>query len=192
MPNRVIRRMDLTELKDFYYRIKQDFPVGEYSPYDILYQMVQSGVQEATVFCEGTQDLAYSYCAVNNGNGYILISLLAVFPEFRGKGVGSAFLRALGKKYEHKQAIIVEVECPRLSQTTNEHDSRKRWIEFYIKAGFYIIPDVDYTIWDIPMHLMALPIMASKKIINQDIKRIMYQIYYPLLGEQFIHKMSFK
>ena len=192
MPNRFIRRMDITELKEFYYRIEQDFPVGEYAPYDIVFDHVQSGMQEGMVFCEGKEDLAYSICTVNNSNGYVLVSLLAVYPEYRGNGVGSAFIHTLGKKYEQKQAIIVEVERPSLSPSVNEQDCRQRRIEFYKKLGFYLIPEVEYTIWDVPMHLMALPIIASKEIINQDISRIMHQIYYPLLGEQFIHKMIFK
>lgn len=191
MPNRFIRHMDITELKEFYVRIQHDFASGEYSPYDILLNQVESGMQEGIVFCEGTQDLAYAICTVDNINGYVLISLLAVYPEHRGNGVGSAFLQTLANKYEHKQAIIVEVERPSLSKTGDEQVCRQRRIDFYIKAGYYLIPEVDYTIWDVPMHLMALPIIGSKKIINLDISRIMYQIYYPLLGKQFIDKMIF-
>jgi len=39
---------------------------------------------------------------------------------------------------------------------------------------------------------MALPILATQRLINKDISRIMYQLYFPLLGKGFIHKMSIK
>jgi len=71
--------MELGELKGFYERIKGDFAQGEYSPYAIIYQHLQNGLQKALIFCEGEQDLAYSVCTDNHDNNYVLISLLAVF-----------------------------------------------------------------------------------------------------------------
>ena len=191
MSNSIIRVMEIAEFKKIYARIEQDFPPGEYAPYEILYQQVQSGALEALIYCDGSKDLAYAICAVNNIEGYVLISLLAVFPESRGNGIGSDFLKDLGKKYVNSQAIVVEVERPYLAQTPQDQEACQRRISFYEKVGYYLIPEIDYTIWDVPMHLMALPILTTKEQVNQDICHIMHQIYYPLLGEQFIHRVSF-
>lgn len=183
-----IRTMDVGELRLFYKYIKQDFPVGEYPPYDILFKQLQDHHQEGLVLCLGEQDLAYAICAA--GTDYVLLSLMAVFPEYRGQGVGSAFLQALQSRYARKQAMIGEVERLELANNPNERKLRNDRIKFYKKAGFYLIPEVDYTIWDVPMNLMAFPIRASQEDINDDIQIIMYQIYLKLMGKQFMHKMS--
>ena len=185
-----IRHMELDELKVFYERIVRDFSEGEYSPYAIIYQHLQNGRQKALIFCEGEQDIAYSVCTDNHDNGYVLISLLAVFKEYRGQGVGSAFMKRLRLMYKDKQAFFVEVERPDQAETQEEGNSRRRRIEFYKKAGFYLIEGVEYSIWDIPMHLMALPLFASKETINLEIRRSMYELYLDLMGEELIHKMQ--
>ena len=186
-----IRRMELGEFTALYKRIERDFAQGEYAPYAIIYQHLQEGLQKALVFCEGEEDLAYSVCTDNNENSYVLISLLAVIEEYRGQGIGSAFMERLRLMYNDKQALLVEVERPDQAETQEEGNSRRRRIEFYEKAGFYLIEGVDYSIWDIPMHLMALSLVASKETINQEIRRTMYELYLNLMGEALMHKMQF-
>lgn len=192
MINCSVRRMETTELKGFYKHIKRDFSPGEYAPYEVLRRQIAEGVQEALVFRQGAEDLGYAICAAGNSNGYVLISLLAVFQEYRGQGIGTAFINALHSMYTKKQAVIVEVEKPELAETEKERDSRRRRIEFYEREGYYLIPGIDYSIWDVPMHLMALPLLASKEDINEGIGQIMYQIYLQLMGQRFMHKMQFR
>lgn len=192
MPEYFIRPMKAAELKEFYKHIEQDFLPEEHAPYAVLYRQLQSGIQEGLVFCKGTRDLAYSICAADHANGYALISLLAVYEEYRGKGIGSAFMGALREMYGHKQAILVEVEKPELSQTPEEEQSRWRRIEFYEKAGFYLIEGIEYSIWDVPMHLMALPLQASRQKVDEGIGQAIYEIYLALMGKHFIYKMRFQ
>lgn len=187
-----IRRMELGELKAFYERIERDFAQGEYAPYAILYQHLQNGLQKALVFCEGEHDLAYSICTDSHDNSYVLISLIAVFKKYRDQGIGSDFMKRLRLMYLDKQALLVEVERPDQAKTQEEGNSRRRRIEFYKKAGFYLIEGVAYSIWDIPMHLMALPLVASHETINQEIRKSMRELYLDLMGEELIHKMEFQ
>lgn len=186
-----IRRMKLDELKAFYERIERDFSQGEYPPYAILYQHLQKGLQKALVFCDGEQDIAYSFATDNHDNRYVLITLLAVFKQYRGQGIGSDYMKRLRLMYEDKQALLVEVERPDQAKTQKEGNSRRQRINFYEKGGFYLIKEVEYSIWDIPMHLMALPIVASKETINLEIRRSMHGLYLNLMGEKLIHKMQF-
>lgn len=187
-----MRHMELAELTSFFERIQQDFAQGEYAPYAVMYQQIKDTRQKGIVFCEEEQDLAYAVCTDNHNNGYVLISLLAVFHDFRGRGIGSDFMKALSERYRHKQAILVEVERPDQAQTPEERDSRRQRIQFYAKSGFYLIEGIDYSIWDIPMHLMELPLLANKNVIDQEVKKTMYEIYLSLLGKKFIHKMQFQ
>jgi len=187
-----LRPMELDEFRLLYKRIVSDFSQGEYAPYPIIYQHLQAGLQKAMIFTADDQDRAYSICTDNNDNAYVLISLLAVFREYRGQGMGSAFIERLCLMYKDKQALLVEVERPDQAKTKQDGDVRRKRIEFYEKAGFYLIENVDYSIWDIPMHLMALPLIASKETISLEIKGSMYALYLSLLGEAFIHKMQFE
>lgn len=186
-----IRRMKVQELKEIFNHIERDFAPGEYAPYDVLYQQLQEGVHEGLLLCEGGQDVAYSICAGGHANGYVLISLIAVFDEFRGHGIGTAFLKELNRIYSNKKGIIVEVEKPENSQDQEESASRAKRIEFYEKAGFFLIPNINYSIWDVPMHLMVLSHSDEIQTVKERIGPIMYEIYLELMGKRYIHKLKF-
>ena len=191
MPEYFIRHMEVDELDGFYKRIDGDFPPAEHASRQVFYQQILSGLQQGLVFGDKAGDLAYSVCASNHANGYVLISFFAVFPEFRGQGIGTAFLRALSARYAHKQALIVEVERLELAKTAKDLELRRRRINFYKKAGFLLIKGIDYSVWDVRMNLMALPLNSSFQIIEKQIEIIMYQIYLKTAGESAIHKVRF-
>lgn len=185
------RKMGLQELKTIYRKIEQDFREGEYPPYDKLYKQLEDGIQNGTVLMEDSRDVAYSICAEGK-NGYVLVSLLAVYDAFRGKGHGSAFLEILKSVYRDKNGIIVEVERPEDAEDGREKAVREKRLAFYQKAGFRIIPGIEYSIWDIPMHLMVFPLNSDITEINDHIGQIIYEIYLGLMGKRFIHKMVFR
>jgi hypothetical protein len=137
------------------------------------------------------EDAAYSICAADKDNEYVLISLFAVFEDYRGKGIGTAFMDALKTLYMEKRGIIVEVEKPECAESKEELESRNRRIEFYQKSGFHQIQGIDYTIWDVPMHLMVFP-FETEEITSDGIGLIMYQIYLRMMGEHLMHKMEFR
>jgi GNAT superfamily N-acetyltransferase len=187
-----IRRMDLSEIKNIYVHIVNDFAPGEYAPYEILFDQIKDGELEGLILCNGPSDLAYAICAVNKENRFVLLSLMAVFPENRGSGTGTAFVKALCLRYCDMQGIIVEVEKPEFAQLSSEQEMRTRRMAFYKKLGFYRIRNIDYTIWDVPLHLMALPIKASNEFINTEIGVIIYQIYFRLMGKRLMYKLAFR
>ncbi|HEY1405001.1 MAG TPA: GNAT family N-acetyltransferase [Spirochaetota bacterium] len=189
MSDYTIRKMEPSEVTNFYELIEEDFLPGEYAPYNILHDQIQKGIQDGLVFRRNSIDCAYAICAANNESGFVLISLMAVFMEYRKRGIGTAFMESLRTLYGHTQGIIVEVERPEDAPMPEERNSRNHRIEFYNKLGFYLIPGIDYTIWDVPMHLMALPLQATSDTINAHIGEIMHQIYFRLMGKQFMHKM---
>lgn len=186
-----IRHMEVDEFDGFYRRIDADFPPAEHASRPVFYRQILGDIQQGLVFGDEAGDLAYSICASNHPNGYVLISFFAVFPEFRGLGIGSAFLKALSALYARKQAIIVEVERPDLAKNAKDLNLRKRRIKFYEKAGFHLIKGIDYSVWDVRMHLMALPLNVSIQKIEKQIEQIMHQIYFKTAGESSIHKVRF-
>jgi GNAT superfamily N-acetyltransferase len=185
-----IRNLKSSEFKKVYYKIKQDFTTGEYAPYEILSQQLQKGILKGFLLLEENLDVAYAICADGGTQSYVLLSLLAVYEEKRGSGFGSAFLKKLSTLYSDKDGIIVEVEKPENATTTEEKTIRERRIVFYQKAGFLLLPNIEYTIWDVPMYLMVLPLNASSEKINDEIGEIIYKIYLSLMGKRYIHKMK--
>ncbi len=188
----VIRNMHLTELKDFYKRMTQDFAEGEYPPYDKLYVQLENNIQKGWVFVRDGRDCAYAICAEGPENNFVLISFFAVYEECRRTGVGTAFLEKIKELYSNADGIIVEVETVETALHEEDIFVREQRMEFYKRAGFNMVPGIEYSIWDVPMHLMVLPCKLPQKEINQNIGTVIYDIYFALLGKQFIHKMEFK
>ncbi len=191
-----IRPVNLNEVRDLYINIVNDFAPGEYPPYDVLYKQLEKDIQTGFVLVNDEKDVAYSICTGDSTNSFVLISLLAVYKEFRGKGFGSKFIEMLKRKYCSERSIIVEVEKPEDALEQKERNIRENRIKFYEKAGFILLPDIDYAIWDIPMYLMILP-KGTLQIntysisgLNETIKKGMGDIYLKLLGEKFFHKME--
>ncbi|EMS69312.1 GNAT family N-acetyltransferase [Ruminiclostridium cellobioparum] len=187
-----IRNMHLTELKSFYKRMTLDFAEGEYPPYDKLYVQLENNIQKGLVFVKDGRDCAYAICAGGTENNFVLISFFAVYEEFRGTGIGTAFLEKIKELYSNADGIIVEVET--VEEALNEKDIsvREKRMKFYRRAGFNMVPDIKYSIWNVPMHLMVLPCKLPQKFINENIGTIIYDIYFALLGKENIHKMEFE
>lgn len=184
-----IRNMELHELKDIYEKITSDFAAGEYPPYNILYRHLGKGIQKGFIMSRDGLDIAYSICAQGNKNNYILISLLAVYKGYRGGGTGTVFLEEIKNMFSDSKGIIVEVEKPEKAETISQKDICNKRIDFYKKSGFKMVPGIDYSIWDIPLHLMVFHPSANINI--NDIEDAMHEIYLSLMGENFIHKMKF-
>lgn len=184
-----IRHMYLTEVKDIYERITRDFAEGEYPPYEKLHVQLENDVQKGWVFVRDGRDCAYAICTGGTENNFVLISFFAVYEGYRKSGIGTAFLEKLKELYSNADGIIVEVE--KVEAALHEEDVfiREKRLEFYKKAGFSLVPGIEYSIWDVPMHLMVLPCKTAEYYRN--IGSIIYDLYYPLLGKQSIHKLKF-
>jgi GNAT superfamily N-acetyltransferase len=186
------REMKPSDLKEIYKRIRRDFKPGEYAPSFVLRRQLKTGVQSGLIMKSDGRDSAYVICSDKNANGYVLISLLAVFEEYRGQGLGKALLEELTDRYSEGNGLIVEVEKPELAENDAEKAASVSRIRFYENKGYRLIPGIDYSIWDVPMHLMVLPQKAQLQYITGNIGQIMYDIYLKLMGKPFINKMKIK
>lgn len=187
-----IRSLEASELKNIYPRIEADFAAGEYPPMDVLYKHMQEGSQEGYVLWDGKKYLAYSFCAANPAHDHILITLFAVFSEYRGQGIGTVFLKKLHKIFNPARMVIVEVEKPEEAHTEEERKRRLWRIAFYEKEGYVLIKGIEYYIWDIPLHLMVWSPKFDVTVNYHEIKEIMHQIYFRLLGKRYINKMQIR
>ena len=191
IPEYQIRPMLISELPRFYRLITADFIPGEYPPRDILETHIKTGSMHGLVFCRDRVDCAYAVNAAG-ANQFVLISLLAVFQEFRGQGIGSDFVKAMIETYKDMQGIVIEVEKPELAEDSATKHARHRRISFYEKLGFNLINGIEYEIWGMPLHLMILPLHADRRIMNHAIGEIITGLYLGLTGKELIHKLVIK
>jgi hypothetical protein len=174
------------EFKRIYKQIKKDFAAGEYPPYFVLHRQILNGIQQCFLYIPEGVEKAYAVCAGGHPNGYVLISLLSVLPAYRGLGAGTAFLNKIKENYADKKGLLVEVEKPEDAKTSEEKEVREKRIRFYQKAGFRVVPGLNYSIWGVPMHLMVYGEEGDTQVIMQRI----YEIYLELMGQHFIHKLQ--
>ncbi len=187
MNDRSLRPMYINDLKTYYRFIEKDFSRGEYPPYAILQRQISDGRQQGFILHNWGQDLAYAICSA--GHDYVLISLMAVLPQWRGQGIGSDLLKRIKDQHSDRSGLIAELERPELALQAEEQQTRQSRLGFYYKAGFQLIAGIDYTIWGVPLHLMACPLGVNMNVISAHIESIMYEIYLNLSGPQYIHNM---
>ncbi len=186
----ILRQMKASEHRRFFGHIRQDFPAGEYPPYFVLHQQMLDGDLDGLVYAapDGTV-LAYSLNAAGNPNGCVLLSLFAVMREGRGTGIGSAFVEKLAELYRDKACLIAEVERPDEVEDEMEKNTRNRRIRFYERAGFRLVPEIYYSIWGVPMHLMILPLKMRFEDFLTNLPILMREVYMDLMGDAYIHQM---
>lgn len=186
-----IRPMKTSDLKYVFGLIEQDFIPGEYAPYETILRQLENNEIDGFIYEYYGAFAAYALCIPSRSNGFVLLSLLAVERKLRGQGIGAAFLTDIIKKYGDKEGIIVEVEKPEEAESESEKSKRIKRVRFYEKLGFRLIKGIDYKIWGIRMHLMALSLKTSFEEIDTNIGQIIYDIYYEMLGDRFIHMLKF-
>ena len=120
------------EGKLFFQRdMQRDFPEDEIKPWFVIEELLRQGVYELLgAWCDDVQ-VGYAWMFVPAGES-ILVDYLAVLPEYRGTGVGTAVLQALRQRYNDK-LIILESEFP---DEAPEPDVARRRLGFYHRAGF--------------------------------------------------------
>ena len=113
--------------------MQRDFPEDEIKPWSVIEPMVRSGVYELLGAWDGDKQVGYAWMFIPEGEA-VLIDYLAVLPEYRGTGVGTAILKALSQRYRN-QILILESEYP---EDAPDVEVAKRRLRFYDHAGFVI------------------------------------------------------
>ena len=101
-----LRTVPYAAASDLYARIARDFPIpAERPPLSTFRRYLRTGAAEAFDVLQEGRSVAYAVCTW--GEGSVLCSFLAVEPECRAMGVGSAVLARLCAFYEGSDALIV-------------------------------------------------------------------------------------
>lgn len=155
-----LRKLEKWELSGLYRnRLEEDFPSNERPNLPAMHRHLQEGLQEIWVMTDGLQDAAYAVCA--QANGIVLVTLLAVYPDRRGGGVGSALLALLQGHYAGQRAIVLEVEDPKDAQDEADRLTRTKRIAFYERNGYRMLRGYDHNSFGVHLLLMAYPLAGT-------------------------------
>lgn len=111
----------------------RDFPENERKPWDMTQNLYDRGIYEMLEARWEGKLVGYVWMVCPKGSS-ALIDYLAVLPEFRGNGIGSAILSELTKRYRMRgQSLLLESEFP---EEAPDPDIAVRRLSFYAKSGF--------------------------------------------------------
>ena len=127
--------LTLPEIRGIYRkRMKHDFPANELKPLS----MIEKAFREKRYRCygvrEGDELLAYAFFVL--AEDVYLLDYYAVKKELRGSGIGSGFLKELGRShFGEAGCVLVEVDDPFFAGSEEEKQVRERRLAFYLRNG---------------------------------------------------------
>ena len=129
------RELETDERENWYHaHICRDFPADEVKPFETLESLIQKGKYHCYLFFDESGAAAYAY-TMTEGR-FTLLDYLAVEPERRGKGIGSAVLTILtGTLVPNGNTMLIEAENPACAQDLSDRTIRLSRVRFYKGAG---------------------------------------------------------
>ena len=132
---------------------------------------------------ETNLEVAYALCGVKSLYGYVLLKYMAVFPWYRGKGLGIQTMRLLNKRYADRQGIIAELT----EFDDPEPDHLKKLFKFFSRFGYSEI-ESDYRISGTKAHVFVKPIVG-KEDITPVYHRVLADFYNRVLTPMAMSRM---
>lgn len=132
-----LKILDLPALRDIYIPcLKRDFPPDELMPLNYMEELTQEGMQFTLGFYRDEELAAYAVF-IQNGRGSALLNYYAVQPQLRGQGVGTECLGMLRQAADRMGVrwIVFEVEAPEEAESSQEAETRRRRVDFYLRGG---------------------------------------------------------
>ncbi len=160
---RKVKKLSLPELKEIFQdHIKADFPFFKRFPWFTLERAWERGEYSAYGYYEGKHLLAYATFSRRGGDPYVLMDFLAVVPELRGQGIGSAFLEELWDTVPADEGIFIEAERVDRKKDDEEQIERRKRIDFYEDNGA-IETGVSCHLFGVDYELLYLPADRARK-----------------------------
>lgn len=165
----ILKLQSLEEGRELFHRdMQRDFPENEIKPWGTIEKMVRAGEYDLLGAWEGDKMVGYAWMFAPDGEA-ILLDYLAVMPECRGNGVGSAILKALAERYPDK-ILILESEYP---EDAPEPDVARRRLRFYDHAGF-AVSGVEVTLFEVHFCILTHGQDPDARIHMENLYRSMF------------------
>lgn len=171
-----LRPVEPGEYRALYAHMVRDFPKDERPPYFVVERNLKRGAHAAHFIVDGGRDVGYAVETVAEGVPFVLINFLAVLPDARGHGYGSALLALIARRHEGR-AAVVEVEDPAAAADGAERALRQRRVRFYGRAGYRVAPVARFRLFGVPMLVM---IQGGRR--PRSVRAMMHALYRPTLS----------
>lgn len=180
-----IRKGGHRDLERYYGLMEIDFDSEELLGKLAIHRAISRGEQELLIVYDDETNLevAYALCGVKSLYGYVLLKYMAVFPWYRGKGLGIQTMRLLNKRYADRQGIIAELT----EFDDPEPDHLKKLFKFFSRFGYSEI-ESDYRISGTKAHVFVKPIVG-KEDITPVYHRVLADFYSRVLTPMAMSRM---
>ena len=140
-----------------------------------LHRAISRGEVELLIAYDDETRLEAGYALVccRGLYGYVLLKYVAIFPWYRGKGLGVETMRLVHKRYADRQGILAELT----EFADPEPDHLKKLFRFFGRFGYAEIPS-DYRIGGAAAHVLVKPIRGE----GED---ILHLAVFPHGGERY-------
>lgn len=176
----MIRKASLEESKLIYKKyMVDDFPDDELPGYNRYIWLTKENIHDIYLFEEDNNPVAY-FISLEDGNGNILITHLAVIKEFRSKGIGKILLNKIKEYFNDKNMLIVEVEAESRANNKEELEIINRRKKYYLNSGFTQCDNMKYVLYNVEYDILVCELHNCGKVDNYRIKEIMEKNYSKL------------
>lgn len=163
------------EYAALYSHMKRDFPPNELPPFSAVKRNLRKrGYEGFFLTCSG-MDAGYVLVTAPCGNEFALLQFFAVYPEMRGSGLGSGFLKIIAERYQPR-SLVLEVDDPHAAKTEKSREEAVRRIRFYENSGFRALTSVKAKIFGVDML-----IMTNSQTFSGNARALMHSLYLPAL-----------
>lgn len=179
MQNYQIRYLSLEEMKEIYEDSSvRHFPANERKPFKAIVRMHEAGCYEGLGLFDEKTLIAYAFYVQTPDKEISLLDYYAVMEEYRGIGVGSAFLGMMKEWYKSSRCIILETEDLSMAADEEELEIRRRRNSFYLRNGV-VETDIHVSYFDADYQIFYLPVSGkmTREQVLEDLKKI-YRVMF--------------
>ena len=153
----VLRKGGHRDLERYYGLMEVDFDSEELIGKLAIHRALSKGEAELLIAYDDETKLegAYALTVCRGLYGYVLLKYMAVFPWYRGHGLGVETMRLIHKRYADRQGLLAELTT--FEDEKGEYLRKLR--KFFARFG-YVKIESDYRIGGSPVELMVKPLQG--------------------------------
>ena len=183
----MLRQIKFKEFKYLYRKhIVRDFPKSERPNLEGFRKRILKNKEEVYIFEE--DGIEKGYCIIKQLQEYILVAFLAVYTEYRGKGIGTKILKEVQEKYSNKKGILLEVENPEFAKNDKEKNIQEKRIKFYEKSNFEIVKNLKVKLFMVNFKIMVYQ-MQNCQINNYEIAEEIKKFYNSIFNKKSLNSI---
>lgn len=157
-------------------QMQRDFPPSELKRLSSILAMRERGEYDVVGATEHGTLMGYALLYRPRDGRIALLDYLAVEPQVRGRGVGTAMLALLRERCRASTDALM-IECERPKAAPDEAGARRR-IQFYTQAGAQLT-SVRIWLFDVEYSILVLP--CAQKVPARDWAQQMLSLYRQML-----------